>query len=271
MKAQNKISVTIAGSGNVGTFLATHLFDSGCIIKQVFSRTFDNALRLAEKVNSQPITEISQVLSDVDLLIVALPDNIIPIFCHELYESNKNDSLTVVSVAGSVELENISRFYLNAGVMYPLQTITIYTKPDPRIIPICIEATNEKSRQLISEVSGLISDDLRYLDSKQRLSLHLAAVFASNFTNHMVAVAEDLLEKAGLDADILIPLLHETIKRLDTNRAIQVQTGPALRGDHNTINKHIAVLEKENEFRLVELYNLISESIFAFSKNKQNQ
>lgn len=270
MKAQQNLAVSIAGSGNAGTFLATRLFESGCVVKQVFSRTLPKAQKLAERVSAGAVNDIAHIDQNIDLLIIALPDNVIPEFCQHLSELKRDNELAVVSVAGSVNLNKISRFFTNAGVLYPVQSFTLLTNPDPAKIPICIEATNQKTERLITEVSKLISDDVRYLDSNQRQSLHLAAVFASNFTNHMIAIADELLEKAKIEQDILMPLIHETINRLEKNDASLVQTGPAIRKDLSTIEKHIALLESTGDKRLKEIYYLISENIQNFAERIKN-
>ncbi|HLN52090.1 MAG TPA: DUF2520 domain-containing protein [Lentimicrobium sp.] len=265
MKAQKKLTLTIAGSGNAGTFLTSILFNSGCQIKQVYSKTYDNALKLAHKVKAQAINQINDFDPDCDLLIIALPDIVIPGFCEELSKIKGFENVSIASVAGSVDLEKITKYFKNAGVLYPVQSFTLNTRPNADNIPICIEASNENTKQLIREVGGMISKDLRYLDSNQRTSLHLAAVFACNFTNHLIAVADEILMQAGIEKDILMPLIHETINRLDTNEAIKMQTGPAIRMDWATLDTHKALLEKYGNKRLKEIYSLLSENIIKFN------
>src|SRR5512133_345250 len=134
MNAQNKPTVSFAGSGNVGSFLAVELFKAGCTIKQVYSRTLENAKILAEKVDAEPIDRLDLINIDIQLLIVALPDKVIPEFCatlsNELSTRNSVNGITeyvkpelwVASTAGSVMLDEFKLYFFNSGVLYPLQS-----------------------------------------------------------------------------------------------------------------------------------------------------
>lgn len=262
MRAQEQPVIAIAGAGNVGTFLANALFRSGCSINQVYSRNHEHATILAEKVNASAISELSELDRNNELIILALPDKTIPRFCKEIAAIFGEQQFKVASVSGSVQLSEISGFIKHSGVLYPLQSFTLKTNPDSRIIPVCIEGTDEDTLSLMNSVGLLISDDVRKVNSEQRLILHLSAVFASNFTNHMIALAEDIISKAGLDFNILKPLINETISRLGNNSAANMQTGPAIRKDDETINKHLEILKMHYpDHRISELYKLISESI----------
>ncbi len=270
MKAHKMPVLSFAGSGNAGTFLALQLFKAGCFINQIYSRTLANAKLLSAKVSAEAIDDVNKIDNNIDLLIIALPDNVIPGFCENLSKTGKFKELKIASVSGSVRLSEFSSYFQHSGVLYPLQSFTRKTNPVSREIPLCIEATDEQTQSIIKQVSEYISDDIRYLDSKQRMQLHMAAVFASNFTNHMIALADDILSHAGIQRDILLPLIHETINRLDTHRAIDMQTGPAVRNDFNTINKHIDLLDKFGDERLTGIYKLISENIY-FTGQKKHQ
>ncbi len=263
--------LSIAGSGNAGAFLAIKLFESGYFIKQIYSRTKSNAISLAEKVNANGINEISEIDPNIDLLIIALPDNVIPGFCNQLNKVKKSDDLAIASVSGSVQLIEIEEYFKNAGVLYPVQSFTRMTNPDQRNIPVCIEATNTNTELLIKEVALLLSNDVRYIDSNQRIYLHMAAVFASNFTNHMIAIAQEILQKAGIENNILTPLIHETINRLDIHKASDMQTGPAIRNDVNTLKKHVDLLKKTGDQRLREIYELISANISSTAQKNVNE
>lgn len=271
MTSHNNLTITVAGAGNVGTFLAEELFRAGCVIRQVYSRTHNHALELAAKVKSEAIIDISKIDQDIDLIILALPDKVIPQFCQLLEkEAGISPERTVVaSTAGSVSLGELQSSFFKSGVIYPLQTFTRYTKPVAENIPFCIEGSDDEVISLLKQTSSLISRDVRDIDSQQRLVIHLAAVFACNFTNHMIAVADDILSKAKLDFSILMPLINETISRLEGNKPVQMQTGPAVRNDQNTIEKHLHLLESTEGELLRSLYALISESIVRMKENKE--
>lgn len=298
MRAQEKPVITIAGAGNVGTFLAVKLYTAGCRIKQVYSRNLRHASLLADKVNSTPIDDINFIQPDTDLIIIALPDKVIPQFCKELSSLhnnqitgkvsrtqaghhdliNESDSISeslgfaIASVSGSVQLSEISGYFKRSGVLYPLQSFTLKSNPDTGTIPFCIEGNDEEMEILLSDVASIISNDVRHVDSVQRLKLHLSAVFASNFTNHMIALAEDIITKAGLDFNILRPLINETINRLENHSAADMQTGPAIRNDKETIDKHLEILKNLYPDNLIhDLYKLMSESIICQTTKKTSR
>ncbi len=330
MKAHEKITVSLAGSGNVGSFLAGELFKAGVQIKQIYSRTLANAQALATKVNAEAIDSIESIDTDVDLLIIALPDHVIPEFSKILSsiyfakaepdiesqvdkaksENHNSDAkadnavadssgsdkplrgtsgsempvagtsgtempvagtsgsnLLVASTSGSVHINEISKYFTKCGVLYPLQSFTLKTNPDPHTVPFCIEATDWETAELLRHLASLISKDVRDVDSDQRILIHMAAVFASNFTNHMIAIAEDVINKAEQNFDILRPLITETIDRLSKFSPSEVQTGPAVRDDKETLDKHIELLGSLAKKELSDIYSLISESILK-KKNK---
>lgn len=283
MEAQNKHTISFAGSGNVGSFLSVELFKAGCSIKQIFSRTLENAQILADKVNAEPIANIDLIDDKIDLLIVALPDRIIPEFCKNLNtalakrreagETNGHDKplLNVASTAGSVLLSEFSFPFILNGVLYPLQSFTMSTKPSVNNIPFCIEAEDGRLNILLKHIAAIISDDVREVNSQQRLKLHLAAVYSSNFSNHLFAIAHKIIQQSNLDFNILWPLLSETVNRLKECNPEDVQTGPAIRNDMQTIEKHIELLSKyENEY-FGRIYQLMSESIQIMSTKKTDK
>lgn len=277
MDAQKKLTVSIAGSGNVGSFLATELFNAGCVIRQIFSRKLENAQKLAEKVGAEPIDAISFIDLNIQLLIVALPDKVIPEFCKALKKSQTesegltgdiiyiNPDLCVASTAGSVMLSELSQYFSHCGVLYPLQSFTMKTKPDARNIPFCLEGTDSETNNKLMSVALLISNDVRFVNSEQRLILHMAAVFVSNFSNHLFAIANRIIQQSDLEFNILWPLIYETVNRLRECKPEEVQTGPAVRNDSQTIEKHLVLLDHYDNKNFKKIYELISRSILEIS------
>lgn len=277
MDAQKKLTVSIAGSGNVGSFLATELFKAGCVIRQVFSRTHENAQKLASKVDAEPIVKIDSIDFNIHLLIIALPDKVIPGFCEVLSKVTSvregvtrsvvdpNPDICIASTAGSVMLSEFSQYFNHCGVLYPLQSFTLMTQPDAKIVPFCIEGTDEQIKSLLTKTALLISDDVRFINSEQRLILHMAAVFASNFSNHLLAIASSIIRQNNLDFNILWPLINETVGRLKECKPEEVQTGPAIRNDIQTMEKHLELLDgyRNENFKLI--YEIISRSIYQMS------
>ncbi len=283
MKAQHKFTISLAGSGNVGSFLAAELFNAGCTIRQIFSRTLDNARKLAYKVQAEPISDIDSLDDNIDLLIVALPDRIIPEFCQGLNSvlskreasseagGHNKPLLCVASTAGSVSLNEFRFPLLLNGVLYPLQSFTMSTKPFVKDIPFCVEADDDRLKIFLKQIAALISEDVREINSEQRLSLHLAAVYSSNFSNHLFAIAHKIIRHSNLDFSILWPLINETINRLREFDPEDVQTGPAIRNDIQTIEKHLELLANFDDEYIKRIYQLISESIYNTSQKEASE
>ncbi len=247
--------ITLIGSGNVAHNLGFALVSEGFRVVQVFSRSLKNAQDLAEKLKATYTNELSQINKKSDLYIVASSDNAIGEIANQL---ELNDQL-VVHTSGSVSAEVLSVSSSNFGSFYPLQTFTRNHQADFSELPICIESNSRKSLELLEEVAKKITNRVINLSSEQRQKLHLAAVFVANFSNYMQAIGQDLCEKQGVDFDLLKPLIKEVFEKNIERRAIDNQTGPALRGDTFTMNRHLEILKQDSQLR--ELYILISDMI----------
>ncbi len=147
----------------------------------------------------------------------------------------------------------------NYGVFYPLQTFTRGAAMLHSDIPFLLEADSESTLSAFTSVAEHISGFYRYVGAGERLRLHLAAVYACNFSNHMVTIAAYLLKKDKLDLELILPLLKQTLKKLDTQSPKEAQTGPAIRNDQLIISKHLELLTDEPELK--ELYKTMSQSI----------
>ena len=144
------------------------------------------------------------------------------------------------------------------GVFYPLQTFTKGRLLDFSTIPICIEASDNESLALLRLLGEAISQNIYDINSDQRKKLHLAAVFANNFSNHLFHISETLCEKEDLPFELLKPLILETVKKLETLSPKDAQTGPARRDDSISIEKHLELLTNTNHKKI---YTLLSEAI----------
>ncbi|MDC8003820.1 DUF2520 domain-containing protein [Aureisphaera galaxeae] len=241
-------SVVIIGFGNVGQ----HLFQafeevSGASVVQVYSRKEQLDL------DDTPITNSLQDLTEADLYILAVPDDIISDFSEQLPFSNR----LVVHTSGSVSMEMLSEEN-RKGIFYPLQTFSKDHEVNFKEIPICCEAVYEEDLELIMSLGELISDKVVQIDSEKRTRLHLAAVFVNNFTNHLYHLSDSYLKKNDIDFDLLKPLIKETAIKVQTLSPFEAQTGPAKRKDRKTINKHLELME-DREYR--KLYRSLTKSI----------
>lgn len=247
--------ISIIGAGNVGSHLAKVFSKNGLNVQQIFSRNIDRAVKIAALSGAKPINDLSLLNDDIDMLILAIPDDVIMEVCNKISLSNA----LIVHVSGSTSINIFEEKVSNYGVFYPLQTFSERKEVDFKDIPICIEANNQHGFELLKGLAGLISNDVRKIDSKQRLAIHIAAVFASNFTNFMNVLALDFLEKNNVKYDIMFPLINETFNKLLTHSPKEMQTGPAIRDDRKIIEKHIDILKNDSDKK--EIYKLLSDNI----------
>lgn len=149
----------------------------------------------------------------------------------------------------------------NVGIFYPLQTMKKNSEVDFKNVPVLIEGNDEATVSKLEALAKTISQNVYKVDEEQRQWIHVAAVFANNFTNHLYSVSESLLLGHGLSFDILKPLIYRSIENLQQNSPSDIQTGPAARGDMQTIEKHLMLLG--DDIRLQRIYEILSQSIIA--------
>lgn len=249
------MKVVIVGSGNVATHLALAFLDADIEVSQVWSNNYGNALNLAAKVSAQAIESLNEVDNDADLLVIAIKDDAIAETLARLVHFKG----IIVHTAGSVNLNVFGNKIKNFGVLYPLQTFSKDKTLDFRIIPLCVEANNHETLAFIKAVAIKLSDKVEEIDSERRKVLHLSAVFACNFTNHLYALAANLLAENDLKFDLIKPLIKETASKILTTTPKNAQTGPAVRNDEQTLKSHEAMLVKQPA--LLEIYKTLSNSI----------
>ena len=255
-------NITIIGAGNVATNLSQVLRNCGYKIIQIYSRTKVSAKTLADKLNTAYTTDLSQIYNSADLFIISISDNAIETVLEQIAPIIKNK--LIVHTAGSINLDIFAKQFENYGVFYPLQTFSKTETVNFDNIPLCIEANNDANVKILLEIAGKISKNVHNISSEQRRQIHLAAVFACNFTNHMYAIANNLLNEKQIPFDIIKPLIIETTQKAINNKPLAVQTGPAVRNDKNVIKTHLNMLKSSEMYK--KIYNFVSESIFNHSK-----
>jgi predicted short-subunit dehydrogenase-like oxidoreductase (DUF2520 family) len=250
------ISITIIGSGNVAQHLIKAISKSSSLeLVQVYARNHEEILQLvaSDKIISEP----SQ-LKNADLYLIAVSDDVIKSVSEAIPFRDK----LVAHTSGSVAIIDLSDANRKA-VFYPLQTLSKHKEINFKEIPICIEAQNEMDLDLLKTVANSISDKVFEINSEQRKALHVAAVFVSNFTNHLYKIGNDICIKHHVPFEILSPLILETAFKIQTLAPIEAQTGPAKRKDTQTINKHLSLLTDENQ---KEIYKILTKSIIDNDK-----
>lgn len=256
-----KYSIVLAGTGNVAFHLGQALYNAGHTISQIYGRNEKRSHELASYFKTSFTVNSKEISNDADVYILAVNDEaidkvklLIPV----------DDSL-VIHTSGSTNIESLTKRFKNSGVLYPLQTLSKDVPVDFKNIPVLIEGNNEHSQKILRNLADSISGRVEKVSSDQRLRLHIAAVFACNFTNHFFTIAFELMKEKGLSPDLLKPLISETFRKIETKTPFEVQTGPAIRGDLITIEKHLR--ELEGYFNYQNLYTFVSDSILKKHKN----
>jgi len=250
------------GSGNVATHLALALQAKGVTISQVYSRTQKNAATLADKLNTSYTTDISEVYDKADIYFYALKDGS---FRETLKRFDLPDAIHV-HTAGSLPMSDFDGMATRYGVFYPLQTFSKEKDVDFSKVPICIEAINTDVQQKLLDLAHLLGSKTYLISSEQRKKLHLAAVFACNFTNYMYDVSSQILENIGVSFEILQPLIMETAEKVQSVVPYKAQTGPAVRFDEKTISRHLRMLKNRKDLK--KIYKLLSKDIYKRHKKK---
>ncbi len=243
------------GAGNVATHLSKALFTGGVEIASVYSRDFIHARALSHQFGSRAVDDLNAIDPAVHLNIVTIKDDAIALVAAEL-----SKDIPVVHTSGSASM-HVFKGYREYGVLYPLQTFSKQRALDIQAIPFLIEANSiEFEKRLINFCQKYLSEIAIKADSAKRREIHLAAVFACNFTTQLLQESDLLLKQAGLDISLLHPLIKETMeKTLELGPAIAM-TGPARRGDKATIEKHLNQLKDED---LKTIYRILSDRIIA--------
>lgn len=248
------MDIVIIGTGNTATILGKKIKAAGHRIRQVFGRDPQKASELAYALVSEPAYDTSNIYKDADLYLVAVSDSAIP----DAVRDFKLSSRPFAHTAGAVSLNILQPFTSAYGVFYPLQSLKkgVTESPD---IPILIDASDADTKGLLNSLAHSISPTVVEADDEQRLKLHIAAVFSNNFVNHIYFLMERYCNEQGVDFRLLIPLIQETGRHLSYSSPAQAQTGPAIRNDILTLNKHLSILETHPHLR--ELYQLFTQSI----------
>lgn len=258
-------SVVIIGSGNLATQLALALAGKEIQVGQVYSRTLEGARELAQKVNAPFTNDLSSLAVNCDLYVVAVKDSAIR---EVLMNMPPDKNRLLVHTAGSIAMKELAPFSDHHGVFYPLQTFSKTRKADFSNIPLCIEASDADTLQKLQQLAQRLSSSVQQVNSQDRKTLHLGAVFVNNFVNHLYAIGAEILEHNQLDFNLLKPLIRETASKIESIHPLDAQTGPALRNDQQIAQAHLKMLENQPEFQ--EIYSFVTKSIAHFHQKQKN-
>lgn len=248
------MKIVIIGSGNVATHLTIALHNAGYEILQVYSRDITNADILAQMVDAAAIDDIGKVNVTADFYFISVSDRYIDDVARQMPLVKG----VVAHTAGSVDMSILNKFDLH-GVFYPFQTFTKDKELDFKEVPVLVEGNISHARRVLMEVADAISNRSQKATGEMRKALHISAVYACNFVNHLYALADELLAHKELDFSLLKPLILETTQKALSMKPHHAQTGPARRFDHQILKAHMDSLPKKSFHH--EVYALMSESI----------
>ena len=245
------IKISIIGAGNVGLNMFETLGKKKDVkLVSLFNRSIEKILHYRKKVF---ITNNINEIKKSDIYIISTKDDSIKKVSEKIIG---RDGL-IVHTSGSTEMKILS-IHKNFGVFYPLQTLTLEKIADFKKIPICVEANNEINYKILKKLTKITGSKYYQVDSKQRLALHVSAVFVSNFTNYLFSKAYDICSSNKIPFDILFPLIRETLGKIEENNPSEIQTGPAIRKDLSTIKKHLNFINSKNSKKI---YSILTQEI----------
>lgn len=249
------MKVVIIGSGNVAWHLAKICKEKSHSLLQIVNVHSKKITNHFDRFSVPYIFSIAEMSKEADLYIVAVKDSEIgqiqlPVF---------KDKQVLVHTSGTVSIELLSKYSNYYGCLYPLQSFTKGLELPFYEVPLLIESSNVRTKLVLEEFGHSLSGTVQYMGLDNRRILHLSAVLANNFSNHLFFLAQNFLAKKEIDATLIVPLMQQTIVKLKQSSAFENQTGPARRADHHTLALHEQLLHSDPE--LLAIYKLLSDSI----------
>ena len=244
------MQIVLIGSGNVAFHLAKAFTEAQIPISQIFGRNTTELQKISEQFSIPFSTE---TLADADLYIISVSDSSIA----EVSSLIKNENALVTHTSGSVSREALSGNY-RKSVFYPLQTFSKSKNLDYSKIPFFIDAENENDEEILKNLASKISKNVMLANDEKRKYIHLTAVFACNFVNHLYARAKEISDSQGIPFDYFLPLIDETTQKIHELEPKLAQTGPAIRNDEKVLKLHESLLTDEEKLKI---YKTLNESI----------
>lgn len=254
------LSIVLIGTGNAAAVLGRLMRSRGHQVVQVWGRSAQEAHRLAAELDAEHLEHLNHIRRNAGLVVIAVADDAIPQVVAQLPPLDA----ILVHTAGSVPaavLQGISPQY---GVLYPLQSLR-KNQQDIPLVPFLVQGADQQTEHQLRAFARSLSGMVSHAGDEERRILHLGAVFTANFANHLCSLADDYLQGRNLDFRFLLPLLSETIARMESGKPAQWQTGPAVRGDQATQQQHLAMLADQPDMQAI--YTLMSASIHRYHQD----
>lgn len=260
------MNIVLIGAGNVGSYFISRIIDcnnfSEKIVLQIYSRNINAIKKQVALFDIEVVDKIEEINKSADFYLFMLSDDIISDFVSKMEPTNA----VFIHSSGSLPINIFQKKTSNFGALYPFQTFSKNKIPTYYDIPIFIEASNSETYEQIKQLTEILKfNKLTKVDEKTRNTIHIAGIFANNFTNHCVYLAEKILMENNIKKDILLALIEETYEKLKNNDAEHSQTGPALRNNKKIIENHLKLLKNDNE--MYDIYNAITNSILKTYHN----
>ncbi len=260
--------IVILGSGNVAWHLTESLVFSGYHVTQVYGRNTYDESYFSHLDIGEYISDISEVSPDADLYIICVNDDAILEVANNLpFQFDAGQIL--IHTSGTVASSVLTKYAANYGCLWPLQTLKRESPVVTNEIPFVITASKEYVKLSLIELADQICENFTIMNDDQKEKLHLAAVAVNNFSNHLYTLTKDYCLAEDVPFDLLVPLIRETAEKLNSDIPENNQTGPAIRNDTTTIERHLKKLEKYPDF--YKLYCIFSEGIIKkYNKHEDN-
>lgn len=254
-------NISFAGAGKVAESLCRELFHAGFRIDKIISQSESSGKSLADTCGA--VWSDDLIFPDsTGVIIVAVPDHRLKKVLNDIICS---PGALVAHTAGSMGLDIFPEHIRHKGIFYPLQTFSKNRKVSLKGLPFLLESSDDESSAILNILVESVSGKAYCVDTDRRRILHLAAIFVCNFTNHMLTAGKDVVLRAGFPFEILTPLINETISKALDSGPENSQTGPAVRNDQNTIEKHLELLSYSPELK--KIYSEMTQAIIEYYKS----
>jgi predicted short-subunit dehydrogenase-like oxidoreductase (DUF2520 family) len=251
------LKISLIGAGNVAWHLAQLFEKNNHTILEIYSRDLSNSEKLSRKLLcTQATDDLNFSKSKAELFVIALADDALE-DCISMLKIP--EECIVAHTSGSQPIAVLKNLPNPKGVFYPLQTFSKHKEVNLAKSVLCIEGSDKPTEQILLQLANEISKNVRLVNSAQRKILHIAAVFACNFTNHLLTISQEILEKENAPFDLMKPLILETIEKALKTNPKSSQTGPAVRKDKQIIQTHMEYLKEDKDKQAI--YQLLTDSI----------
>lgn len=249
------MKIGIIGSGKVASQLSKGLYKAGHKISFIISRNSETAHKISRNTASRVVSQYNEIDKTVDIILIAVNDDNIATVVENIPTSFKG---IVCHTSGAVTSEVITKHGFCSGIFYPLYSFSSTTEIDFSKVPFLLTFDTEKTHIKLVKLAKSLGSKVYDVTNEERKHIHLAAVFANNFGNHMMTKCFDILESHNIDKELILPIINQSGQKWGLGNAKSIQTGPAVRNDKNTLDKHREIIDDEITLKV---YNLITKSI----------